>query len=84
MKTARIMALAGALALLFRALAFSQDNASDRGREVYAVQKCALCHSIAGIGGKQPPLDRVGTSLKPEDMRKWVRDAQVHESRFDY
>ena len=53
--------------------AFCQDDASDRGREVYAVQKCALCHSINGIGGKKMPLDRVGSRLKPEDMRKWIR-----------
>ena len=52
---------------------FCQDDASDRGREVYAMQKCALCHSIAGIGGKKMPLDRVGSMLKSEDIRKWVK-----------
>lgn len=52
---------------------FGQDDATERGREVYAMQKCALCHSIAGIGGKKMPLDRVGSRLKPEDIRKQVR-----------
>jgi len=50
-----------------------RDDASDRGREVYVMQKCALCHSIAGIGGQKMPLDRVGSSLKSEDIRKWVK-----------
>lgn len=69
------MACSGAIAsiLFCAALMFCQDDASDRGREVYAMQKCALCHSIAGIGGKKMPLDRVGSRLKPEDIRKWVR-----------
>jgi cbb3-type cytochrome oxidase cytochrome c subunit len=67
------MVLAGALVLCCSGAAFCQEGASDRGREVYAVQKCALCHSVGGIGGKKMPLDRVGSKLKPEDMRKWVR-----------
>jgi cytochrome c2 len=64
---------AGALVFFYAAIAFCQDDASDRGREVYAMQKCALCHSIAGIGGKKLALDRVGSRMKPEDMRKWIR-----------
>jgi mono/diheme cytochrome c family protein len=72
MKSAIVFA--GAAQILFCAvIAFCQDSASDRGREVYAMQKCALCHSIAGIGGKKQPLDRVGSNLKPEDMKKWVQ-----------
>jgi mono/diheme cytochrome c family protein len=69
------MAFAGAIAavLFCAAFMFCQDDASDRGREVYAMQKCALCHSIVGIGGKKMPLDRAGSRLKSEDIRKWVR-----------
>jgi mono/diheme cytochrome c family protein len=68
------MVFAGAMASILFCVAFmSQDDASDRGKEVYAMQKCALCHSIAGIGGKKMALDRVGSRLKAEDVRKWVR-----------
>lgn len=73
MKSAGAIFLAGMPALLCAALALCQDDAPDRGRNVYAEQRCALCHSIGGIGGKKLPLDRVGTKLKPEDMRKWIR-----------
>ncbi len=69
-----VMIFTGAIASIILCVAFMfQDDASDRGREVYAMQKCALCHSIAGIGGKKMPLDRVGSRLKSEDIRKWVK-----------
>jgi mono/diheme cytochrome c family protein len=61
--------------LLFAGIAAvsSAQSTVDHGREVYAVQKCALCHSISGIGGKKLPLDGVGSRLKAEDIRKWIR-----------
>jgi mono/diheme cytochrome c family protein len=43
-----------------------------RGQEVYTAQKCQLCHSIAGKGNKQNPLDGVGKKLSAEDIRKWM------------
>jgi cbb3-type cytochrome oxidase cytochrome c subunit len=69
-----VMVFAGAIASVLFCVAFMfRDDASDRGREVYVMQKCALCHSIAGIGGQKMPLDRVGSRLKSEDIRKWVK-----------
>jgi mono/diheme cytochrome c family protein len=70
-----VMVYIGAIASILYCVAFlfCQDDASDRGREVYAMQKCALCHSIAGVGGKKAPLDHVGSRLKPEEIRKQVR-----------
>jgi mono/diheme cytochrome c family protein len=43
-----------------------------RGQEVYAAQKCQMCHSIAGKGSKMNPLDGVGKKLSAEDIRKWI------------
>jgi cytochrome c2 len=51
---------------------FSQGGAADQGREVFAVQKCSLCHSIEGSGGDEA-LDGVGARLKPDDLRKRIR-----------
>lgn len=73
MKTAGITAISAVLVIFWGAIALCQDGASDRGREVYATQKCALCHSINGVGGKKMVLDKVGSRLKAEDMKKWVR-----------
>ena len=51
---------------------FSQSAAADQGGEVFAAQKCSLCHSIAGSGGGEA-LDGVGARLKPDDMKKRIR-----------
>ncbi len=73
MRKALVIPLIGSMALIGLAFAFSMDGAVDHGREVYGVQKCALCHSIGGIGGNKLALDSVGSKLKPEDIKKWIR-----------
>ncbi len=50
--------------------AATQD--AKRGEEVYAAQKCQVCHSIGGKGNKQLPLDGVGTKLTAADIREWI------------
>jgi cytochrome c2 len=65
-------ALIGAL-VVFCGLVPGVDSSVDHGKEVYAAQKCALCHSISGIGGKKMSLDGVGSKLKPEEIKKWIR-----------
>jgi mono/diheme cytochrome c family protein len=54
-------------------LAAAQDDAKvKKGQAVYAAQKCSMCHSIAGKGGKQNPLDGVGTKLSADDIKLWI------------
>ncbi len=43
---------------------------------VYADQKCSLCHSIGDKGNKKGPLDDVGTKLSEADIRAWIVDAK--------
>ena len=43
-----------------------------RGQEVYAAQKCSVCHAIAGKGGKANPLDGVGAKLSADDISQWI------------
>jgi mono/diheme cytochrome c family protein len=53
--------------------AAAQDAAQiKRGQEVYAAQKCQMCHGIAGKGSKSNPLDGVGTKLTADDIRQWI------------
>ena len=41
-------------------VARSQDaDLVKKGQHVYDAQKCSVCHSVAGKGGKQNPLDGV-------------------------
>ena len=53
--------------------AAAQDAALvKRGEQVFNAQKCQVCHSVAGKGGKSSPLDGVGTKLSADDIRRWV------------
>ena len=54
-------------------IATAQDAAQvKKGEQVYAAQKCSICHSIAGKGGKASPLDGVGAKLSVADIRQWI------------
>jgi len=65
----------GAVALgVFAAPAAAQDPKVEKGIQVYAAQKCAMCHSIAGKGNAKGVLDDVGTKLKADEIRQWIVD----------
>jgi mono/diheme cytochrome c family protein len=68
--TLRQFVLAGiGVAAIGIAPAAAQDAA--KGAEVYAAQKCTMCHSIAGKGGKMA-LDGVGSKLNAADIQEWI------------
>jgi len=71
----RAMVVAG-LVLFAATAAAAQDAATAKGEQVYAAQKCALCHSIGDKGNKKGPLDGVGAKLSADDLRKWIVDAK--------
>jgi mono/diheme cytochrome c family protein len=48
-----------------------------KGEQVYADQKCSLCHSIGGKGNAKGPLDSVGAKLKADEIRAWITDAKT-------
>ena len=53
--------------------AAAQDAAQvKRGEEVYTAQKCQVCHSVAGKGGKASSLDGVGARLSADEVRRWI------------
>jgi mono/diheme cytochrome c family protein len=53
--------------------AAGQDAAAiKKGQQVYTAQKCQVCHSIAGKGGKASALDGVGAKLSADDIRSWI------------
>jgi mono/diheme cytochrome c family protein len=68
--------LLGALAVTFVFVAapalFAQDASIERGMKVYADQKCATCHSIAGKGNAKGALDDVGSRRTAEEVRLWI------------
>jgi mono/diheme cytochrome c family protein len=59
--------------LAFAGSAAAQDAAAiEKGKQVYAAQKCQVCHSVGGVGNKKGALDTVGAKLKPEEIRQWI------------
>lgn len=70
----RVNAIA-TLAVLFVAphMVFAQTPAQiDHGMKVYADQKCAVCHSIAGKGNQKGALDDAGSRLTADEIRAWI------------
>ena len=65
------------IVLAWAGLAVAADDARvAKGTQVYADQKCALCHSIGEKGNKKGPLDTVGSKYSAEDLRAWIVDAK--------
>jgi mono/diheme cytochrome c family protein len=67
----RVLMIAAVFALFAARPAMAQGDA-EKGKAVYAAQKCSMCHSIAGVGGKASALDGVGKKLSEADIRAWI------------
>ena len=67
------LAMVGAALVVGAGTAAAQDEAQiKKGQQVYAAQKCQICHAIAGKGNKANPLDGVGKKLSADDIKKWI------------
>lgn len=62
------------------ALASAQD--ADKGKAVYAANKCQTCHSVAGVGNKKGSLDGVGAKLSADDLSKWITHPAEMEAKL--
>src|SRR5438093_367339 len=72
----RSIVLGLGMCLIAAAAASAQDAAIAKGQQVYADQKCGLCHSIGDKGNKKGPLDGVGSKLSAAEIREWITDAK--------
>ena len=72
----RILASTLLLAAAAVAAPLAQDAKISHGQQVYADQKCGMCHSIGDKGNKKGPLDGVGKKLKEAEIREWMTDAK--------
>jgi len=70
--TVTIAAVFAAIAL--PAVVSTQADKIEAGKKVYAAQKCATCHSVAGVGSKMAPLDGVGSKLTAAEIKAWITD----------
>jgi len=70
------VAAGAALVLAFGVTAGAQDAAKiEKGKQVYeaAAPKCKVCHAIAGAGNSKGSLDGVGSKLKADEIKAWMR-----------
>jgi mono/diheme cytochrome c family protein len=59
------------------AAAAAQDAKVTKGQQLFADQKCTLCHSIGDKGNKKGPLDGVAGKLSADEIRSWLTDAKA-------
>jgi mono/diheme cytochrome c family protein len=72
----RILSVALLVVVAFVATPRAQDAKASHGQQVYADQKCGLCHSIGDKGNKKGPLDGVASKLTAAEIREWMTDAK--------
>jgi mono/diheme cytochrome c family protein len=75
MRLLAIAVIAGA-ALNLAASAPAEDAAKiEKGKQVYAAAtpKCKVCHAIGGEGNAKGALDAVGSTLKADEIKAWIR-----------
>ena len=73
----RSMVTAVMLCLGCAAAAAAQDAKVTKGQQLFADQKCTLCHSVGDKGNKKGPLDGVGTKMSADELRMWITDAKT-------
>jgi len=69
-----VFALCAAVGLA--ATASAQDAKIAKGAQVYADQKCGMCHSIGDKGNKKGPLDGIAGKYSQDELRAWIVDAK--------
>jgi mono/diheme cytochrome c family protein len=80
--SARIaLMLVGVGFLLGSSEAAAQDI--EKGQQVYAAQKCPLCHAVSGKGNAKGPLDGVGAKYKPAELREWIVNAKTMAAKHN-
>ena len=62
----------GFVALMATSRPAAAQGDPKKGEQVYTAQKCSVCHSVAGKGGKSSPLDGVGAKISAADTRQWI------------
>jgi mono/diheme cytochrome c family protein len=77
----KVRLLAVLMVFGFASAAAAQDaKLVAKGEQVYAAQKCSMCHSIGAAGNKKGPLDGVGTKLTEAEIRDWMlKPAEMHK-----
>jgi mono/diheme cytochrome c family protein len=81
MKSGFVAVATAVVAFGFASGAYAEDGKLiAKGEQVYAAQKCSMCHSVGDKGNKKGPLDGVGTKLTAAEIREWMLNpAEMHK-----
>lgn len=71
---------AGVVMAAWAAPAFAQDPKVAKGATLFTEQKCTICHSVQGKGGKKP-LDGAGARLDAATAKLWLTDPKAAEAK---
>ena len=55
----------------------------ETGQQVFAAQKCSICHSVAGKGNVKGSLDGVAKKYKAPELREWIVNAKVMSEKHN-
>ncbi len=71
----RVMCAIAAVAMVvgFAGAASAEDKVA-QGKDLFAAQKCSMCHAIAGKGNAKGSLDGVGGKLSAAEIKEWITD----------
>lgn len=76
-----VVALAG---LAFPRATLAQNGAlAQKGQQIFADQKCSMCHSVAGKGNAKGSLDQVASKWKADDIRQWITSAKEMAAKHE-
>lgn len=65
-----VIVLPTALSVTSNTLA--EGTPAERGKDIYAREGCAVCHSLHGKGNRRNPLDGVAQRLGRDEIRRWI------------
>ena len=80
MRRPLMMLIAGTLTAVSALPAFAQDAKVAKGAALFESNKCSICHSVQGKGGKKP-LDGAGTRLDAATVKLWLTDPKGAEAK---
>lgn len=77
MKRLLVLGVSASALMLFAGSASAQDAKIEKGKKVFADQKCSICHSIEGKGNAKGSLDGVGSKLTAAEIKQWIVDPKT-------
>lgn len=72
---------AGVILLAWALPASAQNATVAKGEQLFAAQKCSICHAVAGKGNAKHPLDGAGTRLTADMAKLWLTDPKAAEAK---